>query len=181
MFLKLAFSHISPIPSIYMPYPEIRVTQILLALQQIIVPTLPLNSYQVSLLLSILITSDVAQILVSLPPELLLYYTVSFWTLISPFNLSFVLLLKRFFHNTKQINLPGPTLNYQNQTLRAPSCPQADIPQGKFKGLCNSRPSVIWIKVILPASFPSTLLYNFHFIDATRTFSKSNSWSFLNT
>ena len=78
MFLKLAFSHISPIPSIYMPYPEIRVTQILLALQQIIVPTLPLNSYQVSLLLSILITSDVAQILASLPPELLLYYSVSF-------------------------------------------------------------------------------------------------------
>ena len=56
MFLKLAFPHTSPIPSIYMPNPEIRVTQILLALQQIIVPALPLNSYQVSLLLSILIT-----------------------------------------------------------------------------------------------------------------------------
>lgn len=83
MFLKLAFSHISPIQSTYpiylpMPNPEIRVTQILLALQQIIIPTLPLNSYQVCLLLSILITSDVAQILASLPPELLLYYTVSF-------------------------------------------------------------------------------------------------------
>ena len=181
MFLKLVFSHISPIPSTYMPNPEIRVTQILLALQQIIIPILPLNSYQVCLLLSILITSDVAQILASLPPELLLYYTVNFWTLISPFNLSFVLLLKRFFHNTKQINFPGPTLKYQNQILRVPSCPQADIPQGKSKGLCNSRPSVIWNKVILPASFPSTLFYNFCFTTATRTFSKLNSWSFLNT
>lgn len=139
MFLKLAFSHTSPIPSICMPNPEIRVTQILLALQQIIMPTLPLNSYQVSLL-SILITSDVAQSLASLPPELLLYYTVSFWTPISPFNLSFVLLLKRFFHNTKQINLPALLSIIKTEHREHPPAPKLTSHRVSSKAFATQDP-----------------------------------------
>lgn len=93
------------------------------------------------------------------PPELLLYYTVSFWTPISPFNLSFVLLLKRFFHNTKQINLPALLsiikTKYEENTLLPPSWHPTGVSSKAFA----TQTPVIWI--ILPASFPSTLLYNF--------------------
>lgn len=72
-------------PSIYIPNPEIRVTQILLALQQIIMPTLPLNSSSSQSPSSILITSDVAQVSIS---HLSSSSTTDVLNIFHPFNLS---------------------------------------------------------------------------------------------
>ena len=123
----------------------------------IITPTLPLNSCQVCLPLSILIISDLAQILASLPPGLLLYYTVNFWTLILPFQSIFGLAAEKILlqHQSDQFTRPYLQLSKVNTKPLPP--PQADIPKGKPKYPGHSRPSVIWTKLTLPASFPSTL------------------------